>query len=898
MPTTSGPRQDGAAPAGPPVPPSPPRLDPFALPAATTARFLLMIVVAVTSAVHLYLVLLDRYFTARTDLGPRACALAANSGAGRVPDGDLVRDYLGCLQHASVRAGWTVIGMVAVLLAVTVVIHLLHPRLVMRSRPRPLARLAVDEGMAAVVRRVEDTVRALAPGTEVYVATLRASASGRAFGRRPRYRIILDLGLLRAADADSGQLDAVLAHELAHLRNKDVGLTTFAFAIWWAYVLVVALPLLLLSAVEPGLRAVLPWRVAAVLALLWFTRTAVLRTREYYADLRGSATPGGERLLLDTLRPSRPTSGRRRWEPLSFHPGDDERAGVIRGAPLLFRVGVVESAAVGVLLGLGYTPCVHLMSLLFPASGVSLFTPERLAVGVLFGALATGAVAGTVWRAGLLAQATHTRPPSTLLAATALTAGVLAGQLVAPPLATAHGSWAAILARSPVIAAVLALLLAVLFQLMLRWALLCASVWLPLARRVRTAALAGSALSALIFGTWLSFWFDVITNMTGSSADWNILWFSLFTTAVNPTLQLCVVLACAVAVTGWAARRGLPPRPLAAVWRDAPPSRLAAPRMPLPAVNVTALAIVLAYSGVMVPFYGRLRSTFGGVPLTGDVPMASAAALFAPLLIVATAVVLAGSFCFGVAAGGRGGTAPVVAGAGVLMLLIVLGLVPLVLVHLVIAACGPGQLSSCMAPLPRLLSRNGPFFTIGFAVLMLVGPAVAWLGSVLRGGVQALSDAGPLPRKARPWGARPWNGAAGRPFGAVLSLVPTVLGSLLFGQLAITALSTAGDKPLPVDRAAVVRELSVASEGPVPPVRACAAADRAGAEPVFRVLDSTGIVVGVARSARYAVAARDPAVQAMGREAAAALLAGDYGRALNTHAALRSLCTVTGLLPG
>ncbi|MGW2157468.1 hypothetical protein [Nonomuraea sp. NPDC001699] len=105
---------------------------------------------------------------------------------------------------------------------------------------------------------------------------------------------------------------------------------------------------------------------------------------------------------------------------------------------------------------------------------------------------------------------------------------------------------------------------------------------------------------------------------------------------------------------------------------------------------------------------------------------------------------------------------------------------------------------------------------------------MAWLGSVLRGGVQALSGAAPLSRKARPWGARPWNGAAGRP----------------------------------VDRAAVVRELSVA------------------------------------RSARYAVAARDPAVQAMGREAAAALLAGDYGRALSTHAALRSLCTVTGLLPG
>ncbi|MFI7416131.1 M48 family metalloprotease [Nonomuraea sp. NPDC049684] len=881
--------------AGPLAAP-PPRLDPFALPAATTARFLLMIVVAVASAVHLYLVLLDRYTAGSTSLGLRACALAVESGAGRVPDGVLVSAYVECAERESARTGWVVAGMVAGMLAVAVVIHLLHPRLVMLSRPRPLAQFAVDEGMAAVVRRVEDTVRALAPGTEVYVATLRASASGRAFGRRPRYRIILDLGLLRAADADPGQLDAVLAHELAHLRNRDVGLTTFAFAIWWAYLLVVALPLLLLAAVEPGLLTVLPWRLAAVLALLWFARTSVLRTREYYADLRGCATPDGERLLLDTLTPARADGGRRRRDrgPWSFHPGDEERADVIRGAPRLFRIGVVESAAAGGLLGLGYSPCVHLVEMIFNVP-VALFSPERLAVGVLFGALATGAVAGTVWRAGLLAQATHTRPPSTLPAALALTAGLVAGQLVAPPLVTATGSWTDILAASPVIAVVLAVLLAVLFQLMLRWAVLCASVWLPLARRVRTAALAGSALSAVIFGAWLSFWFDMTAWMVNSAASWDIFWFGLFSAAANPTLQLCFVLACAAASAGWAARRGLPPRPLAAVWRDAPPSRLAAPRMPLPAVNVTALAICLAYAGVMIPFYGWLRSTFGGVPLTGAVPVESAAALFAPLLVVATAVALAGAFCFGVAAGGRGGTAPVVAGAGILMLLTVFGLVPLIMIHLVNAACGAENLSSCMAPLPRLvvLSQSGPVFSVGFTGLVVTGTAAAWLGSALRGAAQALSAAGP-----RPWGARPWNGVTGRPVGAVLSLVPTALATLLFGYLAVNMVAAAGGRPVPVDRAAVVRELRAAPRGPLPPARACSAVHAVSSGLLFTdTFDFSRVIAGMAGSAGYAMAARDPAVQAMGREIAAALLAGDSGRAILDHSALHDLCRITGALP-
>ncbi|MFI6925375.1 M48 family metalloprotease [Nonomuraea spiralis] len=873
--------------------PPPPRLDPFALPAATTARFLLLIVVAVTSSIHLYLTLLDPYVTGRPDTVSGACALAARSGAGRVPDRELVSSYVDCVQRGSVRTGVALVGMVVVLLAVAVVIHLLHPRLVMLSRPRPLAQLAVDEGMAAVVRRVEDTVRALAPGTEVYVATLRASAGGRAFGRRPRFRIILDLGLLRGADTDPGPLDAVLAHELAHLRNKDVGLTTFAFAIWWSYLLVVALPLLLVSAVTPALLPLLPWRLAVVLALLWLARTSVLRTREYYADLRAGSTPDGERALLDALRPRRPQGGRRRWHrgPLSFHPGEEERAGVLRGAPRLFRIGVVESAAAGMLLGLGYSPCVNLVTMILPDTTATLFTPERLAVGVLFGALATGAVAGTVWRAGLLAQATHTRPPSTLPAALALAAGVVTGQLVAPPLVTADGSWATVLAGNPVIAAALAVLLAVLFQLMLRWALLCASVWLPLARRVRTAALAGAALSALIFGAWLSLWFDIITWMTGSATNWGLLWFGLFSTAFNPTLQLCVLLACAAAPAGWAVRRALPPRPHAAVWRDAPPSRLAAPRLPLPAVNVTALAIVLVYAGVMIPFYSWLRSTFGGVPLTGAVPAGTLAGVFAPLLVVGMVVALAGAFCFGLVAGGRGGTAPALAGAGVLMLLAVFGIVPLVFAHLSAAACGAEGMWSCLSRLPEFLdlSRSGPIFTVGFAVLIVAGTAAAWLGSALRGGAQALSGAGP-----RPWGARPWDGAVGRPLSAVLSLVPTVLGMLLFGYLSVSALASSDGGSVPVDRAVVERELQAAPRGPLPAVRACSAAGAVVSGLGFAdTFDQSGVFAGMARSAGYAMAVREPALQAMGRETAAALLAGDSGRAYRAHDALRHLCVVT-----
>ncbi|AWS44630.1 M48 family metalloprotease [Streptosporangium sp. 'caverna'] len=905
MATIGGPPRGEPAPANehgrlatwtPPVA-TPPRLDPFALPAATTARFLLMIVVAVTSSIHLYVALLGWFVsvTNRVNAAPYGCALTTRATAGRIPDRDLVAAYIGCVRGVTARNGFVLIGMVLVLVAAAVAIYLVHPRLVMLSRPRPLAQLAVDEGMAAVVRRVEETVRAVAPKAEVYVATLRATASGRTFGRSPRYRIILDLGLLREADTDPGRLDVVLAHELAHLRNRDAGLTTFAFAIWWAYVLVVALPTLVVSIIEPVLFASLSWRLAAMLVLLWLARTSVLRTREYYADLRSGSTPESERLLLSALRPRRPDAGKRRWGLLSYHPGDDERMSVLGGAPRLFRIGVAEPAAAGMLVGLGYSPCVHLVAMIW-GTGSTSFNAHRLVVGLVFGALATGAVAGTAWRAGLLARATRTRPPSTLLAALALTAGVLGGQLVAPPLGTS-GSWSAILGANPAVAVALAVLLAVLFQLMLRWALLCATVWLPLARRVRSAALIGSIQSALIFGSWLSFWFGVIELMTDGAPTWNLLWVSLFSTTLNPALQLCVLLACAFPLAGWAARRGLPPRPPAAIWRDAPPSRLAAPRVPLPAVNITALTIVLVYAAGMIPFYARLHAVLGRVPFGGTVTPAVMIGVFMPVLVAGLAVAVLGAFCFGLVAGGRGNTSSAVAGAGLLMLLAVFGIVPLAFAHLSAAACGAEGMWSCLAPLPDHLdlSRSGPIFTIGFAVLILAGTAAAWAGSALRSGTQALST-GPT-GSLSPWGSDPPDGITRRPVSALLALVPTALAVTLFGYLAIAAVAGTQGERVAVDRAVVTRELDAVPKGPLLPVQACVAAGSVTAEVALSDAFGPGMVIGVARGAGYAMATRDPIAQAMGREGAAALLAGDYARAVDANSALRNICMAFGVVP-
>jgi Peptidase family M48 len=82
--------------------------------------------------------------------------------------------------------------------------------------------------------------------------------------------------------------EAVILHELAHIRNKDVNQTYLAIAIWRAFVLAALLPLaglLTLSHVPISAPRVL-WRVAVSALTVYLLRNSVLRSREFGADAR------------------------------------------------------------------------------------------------------------------------------------------------------------------------------------------------------------------------------------------------------------------------------------------------------------------------------------------------------------------------------------------------------------------------------------------------------------------------------------------------------------------------------------------------------------------------------------------------------------------------------------
>ena len=154
----------------------------------------------------------------------------------------------------------------------------------------------------AEVRRLA-TEAGLARTPALAWSPLDSAPTGLAYGHAGRYTVALTGGLVIRHATDPEAFRAVVRHELAHIRNRDVDLTYFAVSLWHAFLLGAVLPFVL-TLLDEGPSTILrvSWRLLALAALVYLTRNAVLRSREVYADVRASV--GDERLARDPPRRS------------------------------------------------------------------------------------------------------------------------------------------------------------------------------------------------------------------------------------------------------------------------------------------------------------------------------------------------------------------------------------------------------------------------------------------------------------------------------------------------------------------------------------------------------------------------------------------------------------------
>ena len=131
-------------------------------------------------------------------------------------------------------------------------------------------------------------------------------------------------GLVTRQLADPPAFRAVVRHELAHLRNRDVDLTYATVSLWYAFLLVGVLPFALVVCGRGQSTRSSPWAggCSRSPALVYLTRNAVLRAREVFADVRASVPDGP---------PGRPPQDPR-W-PAQVAP----RTGAVSGASIRIR---------------------------------------------------------------------------------------------------------------------------------------------------------------------------------------------------------------------------------------------------------------------------------------------------------------------------------------------------------------------------------------------------------------------------------------------------------------------------------------------------------------------------------------------------------------------------------
>lgn len=79
---------------------------------------------------------------------------------------------------------------------------------------------------------------------------LNPAVDGLAFGRAGRRYIMLSRGLADLHDREPALFRAVVLHELAHIRNRDLDLTAFTLGLWRSFVVVILAPGLLITIID------------------------------------------------------------------------------------------------------------------------------------------------------------------------------------------------------------------------------------------------------------------------------------------------------------------------------------------------------------------------------------------------------------------------------------------------------------------------------------------------------------------------------------------------------------------------------------------------------------------------------------------------------------------------
>jgi Zn-dependent protease with chaperone function len=488
--------------------PSPARIDHRVLGAGTTMRFALLLVLMLTSALGMTLTILQGLLLTNDGLG---CAYAAGFDAN---DGGYLSNVSSILsQNAAYDAcraryapglpWWSAPAWTVLLVVVAALVFWSLP--LWKARAGRVVPVGVIDPAGDLRAELANLVSAtgLVRAPQFVVDPAAATSSAVAFGRTDRFTICLHGGLIASRSTNPQGFRAVVLHELAHIRNRDIGITYATVALWRAFICVILLPYAAWHIKlfwEPsdfwqgGLPIVLRNLLTAsfMVALVHLARADVLRSREMHADLDavdwGADTGSWSRQAAGVA--SR-RDGRTRVSWLNgvwrTHPDWRVRLAAIADPAPLFDVPALPMLLTGCAAAL-----LEWQVALYVSN--SFFLTESLlrAMACLDAGLVTSIAGIAVWRSVAHAALTGRRMPSGVLPGVWLGAGFVCGQLMTSRLTLNHWlpawSWVVLLQLTAL-------------AVVLWWTHHCAETWV---QTWRTSA-ARPAMLVMLLGSWIVF---------------------------------------------------------------------------------------------------------------------------------------------------------------------------------------------------------------------------------------------------------------------------------------------------------------------------------------------------------------------------------------------------------
>ncbi|MCX5199362.1 M48 family metallopeptidase [Streptomyces sp. NBC_00249] len=457
-------------------------------------------------------------FWVRPFLGDRAVGLeavracvekyAAGAASG---DAEAARRLALCGGLSDNALLWIQLGVLGCFWALVALVYWILPgRRIRRRGYGPLGTRSfpgIHEDLARLMRSAGMDRR-----VNLLVDLLDGRVNALAFGRVGKRYVLLSRGLIALRDTDPEAFRAIVLHELAHLRNRDVDIAYLTLISSQLFSRLVAIPVTLafpLAVFDPSAGPASFYLGTAAGTLLLglavpLTRNAVLRSREFHADARAASWENGGTGLAAVLTSQREIDSRAAAPPVEFlrpHPLAARRLDALRDPAPLFSFVPWEGFALGLVCAIAQGPVTAFTSgfLGLPASHPLAALPAALP-------LAGGAVYG-LWRAESAAFRFGRGVSSAHRAAVATGIGFVTGTVLRPT----HLGTPQMGPSAP--AGELAVWLFLLFlgsYVFVQWLAHTARAWAPLEAvgRLRGLLVAGVMCCALVplsFGLGLSY---------------------------------------------------------------------------------------------------------------------------------------------------------------------------------------------------------------------------------------------------------------------------------------------------------------------------------------------------------------------------------------------------------